>query len=279
MSHNSSKLIAFNYFGGKHTWCDSISAYFPEHIHFIDVFCGSMAITLNKPFSQIDTANDINGDVVHFFKILRDHPDELIRQLLLTPCSREEYNNSWGNIEGISDIERARRFYIRVRQSFYGLGIQRQNKGWHAVKTVSRSQFGETVNKWLNSIPKLFYVAEKLMHIQIENKHYRELIPAMDFEKAFFYLDPPYHPDCRKSSNDYMHDFTHEDHVELAAVAHKIKGLAMLSTYDCKAMRDLYPGWYWVKFPIKKNNIRSGEVEECIVMNYNPELIKRNLFN
>ncbi|WP_454880636.1 DNA adenine methylase [Sphingobacterium detergens] len=278
MSHNSSKTIAFNYFGGKYTWCDEIFPYIVDHVHFNDVFCGSMAITLNKPFSQIDTANDINGDVVNFFRILRDRPRELVDLLLLTPCSREEYNNSWHIDSAMSDLEKARRFYVRVRQSFYGLGIQRQNKDWHATKTSSRSKFGETVNKWLNSIPKLLQVAEKLMHIQLENKDFREYIPDMDFPKAFFYLDPPYHPECRKSVNDYAFDFTHEDHLQLAEVANNIQGYAMLSTYDTPTIREMYKDWYFVKFSPKKNNIRNTEVVECILMNYEPRRTALTLF-
>lgn len=271
MSHNSSKIIAFNYFGGKYTWCDQIYPYVHDHVHWIDVFGGSLAMTLNKPFSKIDTVNDINSQVINFFRVLRNRPEELVDALLLTPVSREEFNNSWDISDTTCELELARRFYVRVRQSFYGLGIQRQNKGWHAVKTISRAQFGETVNKWLNSIPKLFQVAEKLIHLQIENKHYKELMLDMDFPKAFFYLDPPYHPECRKSKNDYMHDFTHEDHVDLAKTANNVQGYVMLSTYDTPAIRKLYDGWEWVKFESKSNNIRSGKVEECIVMNYKPK--------
>lgn len=270
MSHDSKKLIAFNYFGGKFTYCDQLYPLFPDHSHFIDVFAGSMAVILNKPFSKIDTANDINSQVVNFFKVLRDHPKELIDLLMLTPVSREEYNNAWVVFQEDSELEKARKFYIRARQSFYGLGVQRKNKGWHAVKMSSRSQFGETVNKWLNSIPKLMQVAERLMHIQLENKCYTDLIPDMDFSNAFFYLDPPYHPDSRASVNDYKYDFTHDDHVSLNRLVSNVKGYIMMSTYDTPAMRELYKGWYWHSFPPKRNNFRNKVVTECVVLNYQP---------
>lgn len=280
MSGNKNKKIAINYFGGKFTWVDYLYSYFPDHIHFIDVFCGSMAVTLNKPYSEIDTANDINSEVVNFFRVLRESPDELLRQLKMTPVSREEYNNCWYSDSVNDPLEKARRFYVRARQSFFGLGIQRKNKGWHMVKTISRSNFGETVSKWHNGIEKLIPVIDKLTHIQIENDGFRNLIPKMDFPGAFFYCDPPYPLEARASKNDYCFDFEDQDHRDLAKILHGINGKAMISSYNCRLMQELYSDWYFVKFPKKKNNIRSGDVEECIWMNYEPMKNKNySLFN
>ena len=269
MSGNSKRVIAFNYFGGKNTWTNHLMSEFPEHYHFIDLFCGSMAVTLNKPPSKIDTANDINSEVVTFFRVLRDNPKELIEQLALTPVSREEYNAAfYDSKKKCTDIEKARRFYVRVRQSFYGLGAQRKNKGWHCVTRNSRASVAETVSKWGNGIDKLWLVVTKLGRIQIENKHFRDLIPAVDFEKAFFYCDPPYPVESRGSQNDYKHEFTNKDHEELANMLHEIKGMAMISSYDCPLMRKIYPDWRLVKFPIKKNNLANKPRQECIWMNY-----------
>lgn len=271
MSRNRKKIIAFNYFGGKYTWVEHLYKHFPSHYHFIDVFCGSMAVTLNKDRSRIDTANDINSDVFNFFKVLREKPDELIHLLMITPVSREEYNFSfYSQDKDVSDVERARMFFVRARQSFYGLGAQRENKGWHLSKTKTGAKYGETVSKWINSIDKLDLVLARLSTIQLENKCFRDLIPAVDYADAFFYLDPPYPEESRKSKNDYKFDFTNQDHEDLAGIVNGIKGKAMLSSYDCNLINDLYPAEKWtkIKFPVKKNNIRSGEVQECIWINY-----------
>jgi len=273
MSGSKNKLIAFNYFGGKFTWLDNLYQHFPRHKHFVDVFCGSMVVTLNKERSLIDTANDINGDVVNFFKVLREKPDQLIHKLMLTPVSREEYNNAYYS-QGlqVDDVERARMFFVRARQSFYGLGAQRLNKGWHLAKTHTGAKYGETVSKWINAIDKLDAIISRLSTIQLENKHYRDIIRAIDFPEAFFYLDAPYPEQIRKSKNDYKYDFTDDDHVELAYEANKCTGKVMISSYECDLMDTLYPkhDWMKVKFPVKKNNIRSGLVQECIYMNYEP---------
>lgn len=159
MSGNRNKLIAFNYFGGKFTWLEYLYANFPrDFTHLVDLFAGSMAVSLNYPGRIIKTANEINGDITNFFEVLRDHEPELTRLLLLTPCSELEYNNSW---EPSGDkIERARRFYVRIRQSFFGLGAQRKNKGWHCAKSHVNARGGETVSRWNNAIEKLHEVAE-----------------------------------------------------------------------------------------------------------------------
>lgn len=141
MSGNSKKVIAFNYFGGKFTWLEYLYEHFPnEYSHLIDVFGGSLCVSLNAKGNIIKTANEINTDITNFFSVLRDHETELIKKLELTPCSLHEYNQCW---EPTNDnIEQARRFYVRVRQSFFGLGAQRQNKGWHMAKTKCNAKGG-----------------------------------------------------------------------------------------------------------------------------------------
>lgn len=268
MSGNSKHIIAFNYFGGKFTWLDNLYQNFPdEFTHFIDLFGGSFVVSINYKGRCIKTANEINSDITNFYQVLRDYEPELIRLLLLTPCSLQEYNNCW---EFSPDpIENARRFYVRVRQSFFGLGAQRKNKGWHMAKKHVHAQGGETVSRWNNAIENLHEVAEVIRsQFQILNHNYLECINKIDFDKAFFYCDPPYPLETRKSSNDYRFEFTNEDHVQLSQKLHSIEGLAMVSSYNSEMYNDLYHDWNKIEFPVKKNNIRSGEVREIIWTNY-----------
>jgi DNA adenine methylase len=283
MSGNSKKLIAYNYFGGKFTWLDHLYANFPDgFINLCDVFGGSLSVSLNYKGKCIRTANEINSDITNFFAVLRDHEAELTRLLLLTPCSNAEYDNCWEPAPGWDCalavppsgvrgpcVEQARRFYVRVRQSFFGLGAQRKNKGWHLAKTKAYAHTGETVSKWNNAIEKLHEVANAIRsYYQITNWDFREFITKLDFEGAFFYCDPPYTKASRASYNDYKFEFTDQDHADLATHLHCIQGKAMVSGYDCELMNHLYADWRKVKFPVKKNNIRSGEVQEVIWMNY-----------
>ena len=277
MSGNKNKIIAFNYFGGKFTWLEYLYENFPTNFtHLVDLFAGSMCVSLNYKGKVIKTANEINEEITNFFFVLRENEAELTRLLLLTPCSEVEYNNSYEKCE--DKIEMARRFYVRVRQSFFGLGIQRKNKGWHMAKCHVNAQGGETVSRWNNAIAKLHEVAEVLRsEFQIMNLDYFTCIDRIDNPDAFFYCDPPYPHQCRKSSNDYKFEFTDEDHRELAMKLHQIEGKAMVSSYDCPLMQELYGDWHKVKFPVKKNNIRSSEVQEVIWCNYDPS--KKTLFD
>jgi len=282
MSGNTSKIIAYNYFGGKFTFLDEIYSFFPEQHkfdHLVDLFAGSLCVSLNyrRPSNLIITANEINQDITNFFQVLRDHEKELINLLELTPCSNSEYNNCW--TPSNNKIEQARRFYVRVRQSFFGLGAQRKNKGWHMAKKHANSNGGQTVSMWNNAIPKLKTVAEVIRtNFQITPFSYEVCIDKIDYERAFFYCDPPYSRRSRKSYNDYKFEFTDDDHKNLGEKLHAIKGMAMVSGYDCSLMNDIYSDWEKRKLSVKKNNIRSGEVQEVVWMNYKPDSKQYSLF-
>lgn len=156
-------------------------------------------------------------------------------------------------------------------QSFFGLGAQRKNKGWHMAKKHVNCQGGETVSRWNNAIEKLHEVAEVIRsNFQILNLDYSACIDKIDFPGAFFYVDPPYPLECRASSKDYKFEFSNDQHRELSRRLHSIRGKAMISSYDCPLMQELYGDWTMIKFPKKKNNIRSGEVQEVIWTNYKP---------
>lgn len=131
---------------------------------------------------------------------------------------------------------------------------------------------GETVSRWNNAINNLHEVANIIRSdFQITNYDYADCIDKIDFDKAFFYADPPYTKRSRKSYNDYKFEFTDLQHEQLSDRLHHISGLAMVSGYDCDLMNDLYNDFYKTKFPIKKNNIRSSDVQEVIWTNYNPK--------
>jgi len=270
MSGNKNKLIAFNYFGGKFTWLDYLYAYFPnDFVHLAELFGGSMAVSLNYKGRCIKTVNEINGDVTNFFEVLRDDTESLIMKLELSPCSEENYSQCWP-IEG-TKLERARKFYVRARQSYYGLGAQRENKSWHLAKSKLNAHCGETVSKWNNALPKLLEVARVIRaNFQIIEMDALDVIKRLDTPRTFFYLDPPYLIATRGSHDDYMFEFSEEKYREMAVILYSIKGYAMISGYDHPLMYELFEskGWIKIKFPTKKNNIRSKQVTECIWINY-----------
>lgn len=270
MSGNKSKLIAFNYFGGKFTFLDEIYAHFPVAFdHMCELMAGSAVLSINYKAERplVRTINEINGDITNFFKVLRENPENLCEMLLLTPVSEEEYIRCWDSTE--EPIEKARRFYVRVRQSFFGLGAQRKNKGWHMAKSKVNASGGETVSRWNNSIPKLYEVAEVLAtNFQIINGDYKDCISRIDSPEAFFYADPPYPLQSRVSKNDYKYEFDNDLHLELSEILHGLEGKAMISSYDNELYRELYSDWTMVKLTKKLNGLRTKSQQECLWFNY-----------
>lgn len=273
MSGNSNKIIAFNYYGAKITWLEMLYSHFPlEFEHIIDLFGGSFSVSLNYPGEPVRTANEISQKITNFFQVLRDTPEELIRQIELTPYSKAEYDNCR---EASADpVESARRFYVRHQQSFLSQGTQKN--GWRIdrKKTCNR---GRNVSLWRKSEERLFLVADIIRNnFQISNLDFREAIKRFDFDKAFFYCDPPYDKESRNSFDNYEFEFTEEDHIDLADTLKVIKGKAMVSGYNSELYDELYKGWNKVEFPTKKRNTGSSEVTEVIWMNY--EVQRNDLF-
>lgn len=142
------KRIAFGWYGGKFSHLDWLLPLLPETTHYCEPFGGSAAVLLNREPSPIETYNDIDGEVVNFFKVLRSEKDALIEAIGLTPFSREEFEQAINApLAGLSDLERARRFYIRARQVRTGL-VQTASSGrWAHCRLTSRAGMAGAVSR------------------------------------------------------------------------------------------------------------------------------------
>jgi DNA adenine methylase len=252
----------------------------PNCFHYIEPFGGSFSVVLNREPSAIETVNDIHSEIVNFFFVLREQPEELIRLLSFTPFSREEYNLSW-NTENDSTIERARKFYVRIRQSFGSMGIQSRNKGWSYAKNTSRCNISESVNRWMKGVEKLEEIVNRLRMIQIENRSFEEIIPVFNQNKSnLIYCDPPYDFGLRSGNNDYLHDFKESDHLKLCELLHNSNCMVAISGYDSDLMNNLYSDFYKTAAPKHFNNISHKESQEILWTNYDPKtLYNYSLFN
>jgi DNA adenine methylase len=238
------KLIAFGWYGGKFNHLSWLLPLLPECHHYCEPFGGSAAVLLNREPAPVETYNDIDGEVVNFFRVLRDKPEELTRAIALTPFSREEfYHAIASNGETISDVERARRFFIRARQARTGLAQTASLGRWANCKRTTRAGMSGVVSRWLGSVHMLPEVAERLLRVQIENRPALEVIRLYDDRDTLFYCDPPYPHESRGDARAYDFEMTDEEHEELAEVLHHVKGKVALSGYRCKLMDRLYKDW------------------------------------
>lgn len=255
-------MIAFPYFGSKASLAEFIISLFPQHTHYIEPFGGSGAVLLNKPSSSIETYNDLDRDVVTFFKVLREQPDELAYQIRYTPYSRDEYNLAKSD-EPISDLERARRFYVKIRQGFNA--TTRTYTGWRREVKASR---GVACSKsWQNSLPDVQALAVRLGQVQIENRDAHSLIQECDSPGALFYIDPPYVLKTRKYKRAYAHEMSDRQHDILAKLLNGLQGKVILSGYNCELYEDLYSSWKRIDIPVTLRSSK-GQRVESLWLNY-----------
>jgi DNA adenine methylase len=224
---------------------------------------------LNRQPSPVETYNDIDGDVVNFFRVLRDRHEELIRSIALTPFSREEFHVAVsGPTQGVSDLERARHFYIRARQARTGLAQTATLGRWANCKNTSRAGMSGVVSRWLGGVEALSEIAHRLLRVQIENRPAIDVIRLYDNKDTLFYCDPPYLHETRGDKKAYGFEMTTQQHWELAETLQQCKGLAAISGYRCDAMDTWYKGWK--RFDAREKAIHSVKQmrQECLWMNY-----------
>jgi DNA adenine methylase len=151
---------------------DWIISHFPEHQTYLEPFFGSGAVLFSKQRSHLETVNDLDGEVVNLFRIIRERPDELAHAIRLTPHSREEYYLSYESTE--DELERTRRLIIRLWQGRGGKTSHRT--GWRSMIEMNGPLPGK---EWLKFPEKISAVAERLVGVQIENQ------PALDLIKRY----------------------------------------------------------------------------------------------
>ncbi len=261
-----SKLIAFGWYGGKYSHLGWLLPLLPQATHYCEPFGGSASVLINRLPSPIETYNDIDGEVVNFFRILRDESDELIKSIGLTPFSREELKIAVEeSLNGVSDLERARRFFVRARQVRTGLAQTASVGRWAHCKMTSRAGMAGAVSRWLGSVEGLSEIVQRLLRVQIECATAIEVIQRYDSEETLFYCDPPYPHDSRSDTSAYGFEMNDWEHQALAEVLKNVKGKVALSGYHCKLMDELYKDWNYVESTPKKahsTNTRSDKIKQ-----------------
>jgi DNA adenine methylase len=229
----------FPYYGAKGRLAGQIVDLIPRHRVYVEPFAGSAAVLFAKAPAPVEVVNDLDRNVTTFFRVLRDTPDALIRSLRLTPYARDEFAAADLGEEGLADLERARRFFVRTTQGHNAAGSGGR-AGWsngirarHTDATATR-----------NLVERLDQVADRLRTVVVDNRDAADVIAAHDAPDAVFYLDPPYLSGTRQCDRDYAHEAgSDEFHRGLAKVLHSVQGLVLLSGYPSPLYDELYAGW------------------------------------
>lgn len=231
------------WWGGKGSMAQRIMSVFPKHSKYVEVFGGGAHILYQKDKCREEVYNDIHEGLISLWRTVQnpEYSAELKRRLELTPMGRVEFDHcrdTWKEEE--DPIEKARKFYVTVNQSFSaGLKNWKAMKGGNGV-AKNTSKFYATINA------RYDYVFKRLQNILIESMDYKELLDKHDDEGVLFYIDPPYIGETRTLQKGYDHEMIDVTlHEELVDILLDLKGKALLSGYDHPVYdRLIENGWF-----------------------------------
>lgn len=253
--------------GSKWKLAEWIIGLFPPHATYCEPYAGSAAIFFRKHPSQVEIINDLNGDVVNFFRVLRQQPDELLRLIRYTPVSRTEYEESFVLTD--DPLEAARRFYVTTRQSFGG--SQHYKTGWRYQ--VHPRDRGTSITREWQRMEGLEKAAQRLLNAQIEHDDALQVIGRYDNPETLYYVDPPYPLDTRSNRRRYALEMTQEAHERLAERLRAVQGMVILSSYRSALYDALYAGWK----VISKSTTTNGNGRAMEYLYINPACIEATM--
>jgi DNA adenine methylase len=272
--------------GGKGYLAARIVELMPRHRHYVEPYAGGLAVLLERDPNDrrlwlseeagqngvSELANDLNGEVSNFWRVLRDRemfPD-FVRLCQATPLSRPAFQEA-GGVANAGPVVAAWAFFVRCRQSWAG--------SFTAFTSLTRSRTRRGINgnasEWLGAVEGLPAVHSRLWPVVIENVPALELIHREDGEGTLFYLDPPYLHETRATKDVYACEMSEADHRELlAAVTHpERKSKFILSGYRSDLYDQFLAGWRRVEFDMPNHaavGASKRRMMECVWMNYDP---------
>lgn len=246
------------YIGGKSKLSKQIISLIPDHTTYCEVFSGAAWIFFRKQPSKTEVINDLDSDLVSFYRVVQNHLEEFLKQFKWLLSSREWFED-WRdqiNGRGITDIQRAARYYYIQRQAFGG--------------RVRNRSFGVSVDgppriNLLRLEEEMSAVHLRLINVWIENLSWKELISRYDRPATFFYCDPPYY-----KCPDYKHNLKLEDFIEMAEFLKRIQGRFMLSINDHPDIREVFKDFRRKSVSLLYTVATTGpvEVNELIYSNF-----------
>lgn len=238
--------------GGKWLLAPWIIDHLPQHRVYVEPFGGAASVLLRKPRSYGEIYNDLDGDVVNLFRVLRSgRAAELIAAIRLTPFARAEFEASYEPTEDA--VERARKLMVR---SFQGFGSNGHNP---AVRTWFRANSNRSgtppAHNWQNYPTALEAIVERFSGVVVESRDAVDCMAQHDGPETLHYVDPPYMPETRSQKTRrgktryhvYQHEMTADEHRGLIRVLRGLAGMVVLSAYPSPLYDDALSGWHRVE--------------------------------
>lgn len=246
-----------SWMGGKYRLRKRILEHFPQDYKcYIEVFGGAAWVLFGKDPSQVEVYNDINSDLVNFFRILKHHPEEFEKWIKKDIVSREifeEYKDIPGKY--LTDIQRAIRFYYIIKYSFASKG---DVFGYGTTKSPNSGIF---------NISYVEEVRDRLRSCYIEHLPFKKIFEKYDNSHSFFYCDPPYY-----ELTQYKDKFYKKDHLELVEALKGLEGKFLITINDHPEVREWYKDFnvheVEVGYSISRQKEARKKYKELIITNY-----------
>jgi DNA adenine methylase len=246
-----------SYVGGKSRLARQIIDRIPEHTAYVEPFTGGAQVFFHKQPSAIEVLNDLDGELVNFYRVCQSHHEELVRYMHFMLLSREWF----GRLQktpptSLTDIQRAARYLYLQKVAFGG-----------RVRSQSYGYFVTTPNRFMPiKIPKLIEEAHtRLAKTQIECGPYEEILKRYDRPTTFFYLDPPYY-----GIKLYRHNLEHGDFLALRDRLKNLKGKFLMSLNDTPEVRNIFSAFHIEPVAITYSIQQDGprQHQELLIANY-----------
>ena len=229
------------YFGGKMTVGPAITALLPAHAHYVEPYCGSLAVLLAKKPSDHETVNDLDAKLMTFWRVLRERPADLARACALTPHARAAYEQAVP-IDAEDDLELARQIFVKLTQGRSG---RLMRTGWRHYVNPAGSGHGMP-GHLAGYVDRMAPAAERLQSVSLECRPALDIVEKYGAEPdVLLYVDPPYLGSTRANDNAYRHEMRSEaDHRELADALRAARAAVVISGYPSPLYDlELYAGW------------------------------------
>jgi len=246
------------YIGGKSKLSEKIIKMIPEHRAYCEVFAGAAWVFFRKKPSKYETINDLDSDLIVFYRVLQNHLEEFLKQFKWLLSSREWFED-WKRQQkagGLTDIQRAARYYYLQRHSFAGRVRSR---------TFGPGPMRRPRINLLRIEEELSEVHLRLATVTIENLPWQDFMKRYDRVDTLFYIDPPYY-----KAPYYQHNLELEDYREMVETLAGLKAKFILSINDHPEMRDIFKDFriepVTLKYTVAKKEHKTGR--ELIITNY-----------
>ncbi|MCL2690042.1 MAG: DNA adenine methylase [Chitinispirillia bacterium] len=247
------------YVGGKSQLSKIIIDAMPVHTTYVEVFAGAAWVFFRKEPSKVEIINDFDKELVSFYRVLQNHLEEFMRQFKWLLVSRELFEDAKRQLEadGLTDIQRAARYYYVQRQCFGG--------------KIKGRTFGVAIDRpprinLLRMEEELSEVHLRLSRVMVENLDWSELVRRYDKPATLFYLDPPYH-----KMPYYRHNFVEADFFKLAKQLDGVQGKFIMSLNDNEFIRETFKSFNIRTVKLKysiTNNTKSKDGTEVLITNF-----------